>query len=173
MRTIENLKDIKNVGVYVYNNIRLDVNEITTNGRLRGVMNIDGNDIEFSNSLYFLRRRIENGGKHPAREKSGEKRTNGMEKTFLKLQKQLADAEIAFRTWQAENKIFTLNDAKKADADAHDNKQAAHKRAKKQATRRTEDAMLKRVKILRRWAKNTNRAGLYQALTDKLLEITE
>lgn len=173
MTTIVNLKEIKSVGTFMYNNVTINVAEVTENGRFRGTMIIDGKEITFSNSVYGLKQRIENGGKNPTSGTSGAKRTSGIEKTFLKLQKQLADAEIAFRMWQAENKVFTLNDAKKLDAAAHDNKQAADKRAKKQSLRRNEDAILKRVKILRRWAKNTNRAGLYQALTDKLLEITE
>lgn len=173
MTKIVNLKEIKSAGAFTYNNVRLEITEITANGRLRGVMTIDGNEITFSNSVYGLKQRIENGGKNPTSGTSGAKRINSMEKTFLKLQKQLADAEIIFRTWQAENKVFTLRDAQKADAEAHDNKQAADKRAKKQAVRRNEDAILRRVKVLRRWAKNTNRAGLYQALTEKLLEITE
>lgn len=173
MTTIVNLKEIKSTGTFMYNNVTINVAEVTENGRFRGTMIIDGKEVSFSNSVYGLKKRIENGGKMPTSGTSGAKRTNSVEKTFLKLQKQLADAEIAFRTWQAENKIFTLSDAQKADAAAHDNKQAADKRAKKQAARRSEDMMLKRVKVLRRWAKNTKRIGLYQALTDKLLEITE
>ncbi len=176
MTVIQKISEIKSAGTYVFNGNTLDVTEVTKVGKktkYRGVCTLmDGTEFKFYHSSGTLTKRIENNGKLPKRDSS----TTGagsLEKKFIKLQQAMLDAEEAFASFQYANNIFSVEDAQEADKAAAAKKQASNKRAKAQTARRTEDALLSRIKVLRRWAKQTNRLMLFQQLTDKMLEITE
>ncbi len=171
--TVNKISEIKNVGTYVWNGNVIVVNDFTSSGKLRGMCTlVDGTKFNFTNGASNLEKRINNGGKTPKRDGSA---TNigSLEKKFLKLQQAMLDAEEAFAAFQYTNNIFSVADAQEADKQTKAKQQASNKRTKAQAARRTEDAILSRIKVLRRWAKQTNRLMLFQQLTDKMLEITE
>lgn len=171
--TVNKISEIKSVGTYMFCGNIITVNDFTSSGKLRGVCTLeDGTEFNFTNGASNLAKRIANGGKTPKRD-STTTGAGSFEKTFIKLQKAMQEAENAFATFQYDNSIFSLEDAQEADQKAAAKKQATSKRTKKQAVRRTEDALLSRIKVLRRWAKSTNRLMLFQQLTDKMLEITE
>ena len=78
----------------------------------------------------------------------------------------LNKAIIAFNDFKVAHNITTLQDANEAQSKA----QKARREAKQKA-RREETTLLKRISTLRKWAKDTKRLELLQALNEKLLEM--
>lgn len=85
---------------------------------------------------------------------------------YKRLEANLKKAILAFNDFKVANNITTLQDANEAQ-----NKAQQERRKAKQDARREEVAILKRIAILRKWAKETKRLDLLQALNDKMLSI--
>lgn len=98
--------------------------------------------------------------------KKSAKVSNNLCEEYKRLEANLKKAIIAFNDFKVKHNITTLQDASEAQAKA---KQA--RRKEKQDARREETTLLKRISTLRKWAKETKRLELLQALNDKLLEM--
>lgn len=98
--------------------------------------------------------------------KAKAKASNDMVEEFKLLETNLRKAILAFNDFKMANNVSTLHDVIIAQAKA---KQA--KREANQSARREELAILKRIATLRKWAKETKRLELLQALNEKLLEM--
>ena len=98
--------------------------------------------------------------------KKNAKVSNNLCEEYKRLEANLKKAILAFNDFKVKHNITTLQDASEAQEQA---KQA--RRKEKQDARREEVAILKRISTLRKWAKETKRLELLQALNDKLLSI--
>lgn len=85
---------------------------------------------------------------------------------YKRLENNLKKAILAFNEFKQKEDIRNLQDAIIAQKDMQ-----ALKRQAKQDERREEMAILKRISTLRKWAKETKRLDLLQALNEKLLEM--
>lgn len=85
---------------------------------------------------------------------------------YKRLENNLKKAILAFNEFKQKEDIRNLQDAIMAQKDAQ-----RFKREVKQSERREELAILKRIAILRKWAKETKRFELLQSLNEKLLEM--
>jgi hypothetical protein len=90
--------------------------------------------------------------------------SNNICEEYKRLENNLKKAILAFNDFKVANNITTLDDANKAQIKAQNERRKA-----KQDARREEMAILKRLSILRKWAKDTKRLELLQALNEKLL----
>ena len=104
--------------------------------------------------------------KSKATKDESEKVSNNLCDEYKRLESNLKKAIIAFNDFKVKHNITTLQDASEAQAKA---KQA--RRQAKQDARREETTLLKRISTLRKWAKETKRLELLQALNDKLLSM--
>lgn len=91
---------------------------------------------------------------------------NDMVNEFKRLEDNLRKAILAFNDFKMAHDVVTLHDVITLQA-----KQREDKRKAKQDARREELAILNRIASLRRWAKETKRLDLLQALNEKLLEM--
>ena len=98
--------------------------------------------------------------------KTNAKVSNNLCEEYKRLEANLKKAILAFNDFKVAHNIITLQDA----SEAQDKAQKA-RREEKQKTRREEVAILKRIATLRKWAKETKRLDLLQALNEKLLEM--
>lgn len=98
--------------------------------------------------------------------KKNAKISNNLCDEYKRLEANLKKAILAFNDFKVANNITTLQDA----SEAQNNAQQARRKAKQDA-RREEVAILKRIATLRKWAKETKRLDLLQALNEKLLEM--
>ena len=98
--------------------------------------------------------------------KKSAKVSNNLCEEYKRLEANLKKAILAFNDFKVAHNITTLQDANEAQEQA---KQA--RRKEKQDARREEVTILKRISTLRKWAKETKRLDLLQALNDKLLSI--
>ena len=98
--------------------------------------------------------------------KKSAKISNNLCEEYKRLESNLKKAILAFNDFKVAHNITTLQDASEAQTKA---KQA--RRQAKQDARREEVAILKRIATLRKWAKDTKRLELLQALNEKLLEM--
>lgn len=98
--------------------------------------------------------------------KKNAKISNNLCDEYKRLESNLKKAILAFNDFKVANNITTLQDASEAQ-----NKAQQERRKAKQDARREEVAILKRISILRKWAKDTKRLELLQALNEKLLEM--
>ena len=98
--------------------------------------------------------------------KKNTKVSNNLCEEYKRLEANLKKAIIAFNDFKVKHNITTLQDANEAQEQA---KQA--RRKAKQDARREEVSILKRISTLRKWAKETKRLDLLQALNDKMLSI--
>lgn len=85
---------------------------------------------------------------------------------YKRLESNLKKAILAFNDFKIAHNITTLQDANEAQSKAQKERREA-----KQKERREEVAILKRIATLRKWAKETKRLDLLQALNEKLLEM--
>jgi hypothetical protein len=85
---------------------------------------------------------------------------------YKRLENNLKKAILAFNEFKQKEDIRNLQDAILAQKDMQ-----ALKRQAKQDARREEVAILKRIATLRKWAKETKRLDLLQALNEKILEM--
>lgn len=85
---------------------------------------------------------------------------------YKRLEANLKKAILAFNDFKVSHNITTLQDANEAQ-----NKAQKARREAKQKARREEVAILKRIATLRKWAKETKRLELLQALNEKILEM--
>ena len=99
-------------------------------------------------------------------EKKSAKVSNNICEEYKRLEANLKKAIIAFNDFKVAHNITTLQDASEAQ-----NKAQKARREEKQKARREEVAILKRIATLRRWAKETKRLDLLQALNEKLLDM--
>ena len=98
--------------------------------------------------------------------KKSAKVSNNICEEYKRLEANLKKAILAFNDFKVAHNITTLQDANEAQTKA---KQA--RRKAKQDARREEVVILKRISTLRKWAKETKRLELLQALNDKMLSI--
>lgn len=98
--------------------------------------------------------------------KKSAKVSNNIVDEYKRLENNLKKAIIAFNEFKQKEDIRNLQDAMIAQKDMQ-----ALKRQAKQDARREEVAILKRIATLRKWAKETKRLDLLQALNEKLLEM--
>ena len=98
--------------------------------------------------------------------KKSAKVSNNLCEEYKRLEANLKKAILAFNDFKVAHNITTLQDASEAQTKA---KQA--RRKAKQDARRDEVTILKRIATLRKWAKETKRLDLLQALNDKMLSI--
>ena len=91
---------------------------------------------------------------------------NNIVDEYKRLENNLKKAILAFNEFKQKEEIRNLQDAIIAQKDAQ-----RLKRKAKQSERREEVAILKRIATLRKWAKETKRLELLQALNEKLLEM--
>lgn len=98
--------------------------------------------------------------------KAKAKTSNDMASEFKRLEDNLRKAILAFNDFKIAHNVATLHDIVTLQA-----KQRNDKRKAKQSERREEVAILKRISSLRKWAKETKRLDLLQALNEKLLNM--
>lgn len=98
--------------------------------------------------------------------KAKAKASNDVVSEFRRLEENLRKAILAFNDFKMANNVATLHDVVTLQA-----KQREDKRKAKQSERREELAILKRIATLRKWAKDTKRLDLLQALNEKLLSM--
>lgn len=98
--------------------------------------------------------------------KKSAKVSNNLCEEYKRLESNLKKAILAFNDFKVSHNITTLKDASEAQTKAQE-----AKRKTKQDARREEVAILKRISNLRKWAKETKRLDLLQALNEKLLEM--
>ena len=98
--------------------------------------------------------------------KQSAKTSNNILEEYKRLEANLKKAILAFNDFKVAHNITTLKDASEAQTKA----QQARRKAK-QDSRREEVTILKRIATLRKWAKDTKRLELLQALNEKLLEM--
>ena len=98
--------------------------------------------------------------------KKNTKVSNNLCEEYKRLESNLKKSILAFNDFKVKHNITTLQDANEVQTKA---KQA--RRKEKQDARREETTLLKRISTLRKWAKETKRLELLQALNDKLLEM--
>lgn len=98
--------------------------------------------------------------------KAKAKASNDVVSEYKRLEANLRKALIEFNDFKIANNVATLHDVVTLQA-----KQREDKRKAKQSERREEVAILKRIASLRKWAKETKRLELLQALNEKLLEM--
>jgi hypothetical protein len=98
--------------------------------------------------------------------KKNAKISNNLCDEYKRLEANLKKAILAFNDFKVANNITTLQDANEAQ-----NKAQQERRKAKQDARREEVAILKRIATLRKWAKETKRLDLLQALNEKILEM--
>lgn len=98
--------------------------------------------------------------------KKSAKVSNNLCDEYKRLEANLKKAILAFNDFKVTHNITTLQDASEAQ-----NKAQKERRKAKQKERREEVAILKRIATLRKWAKDTKRLDLLQALNDKMLSI--
>lgn len=96
--------------------------------------------------------------------KKSTKVSNNLCEEYKRLEANLKKAILAFNDFKITHNITTLQDAN----EAQDKAQKA-RREEKQKARREEVAILKRIATLRKWAKESKRLDLLQALNEKLL----
>lgn len=96
--------------------------------------------------------------------KKNAKVSNNIYEEYKRLEANLKKAILAFNDFKIAHNITTLQDANEAQ-----NKAQKARREEKQKARREEVAILKRISILRKWAKETKRLDLLQSLNEKLL----
>jgi hypothetical protein len=98
--------------------------------------------------------------------KKNAKISNNLCDEYKRLEANLKKAILAFNDFKVAHNITTLQDASEAQ-----NKAQKARREEKQKARREEVAILKRIATLRKWAKETKRLDLLQALNEKILEM--
>lgn len=98
--------------------------------------------------------------------KKSAKVSNDICEEYKRLEANLKKAILAFNEFKLHHGITSMQDAINAKK-----KSIAIKRRKAQDARREEVAILKRISTLRKWAKETKRLDLLQALNDKLLSM--
>lgn len=98
--------------------------------------------------------------------KQSAKASNNLCEEYKRLESNLKKAILAFNDFKVANNITTLQGAIEAQ-----NKAQKARREEQQKARREEVAILKRIATLRKWAKETKRLELLQALNEKLLEM--
>ena len=98
--------------------------------------------------------------------KKNAKVSNNLCEEYKRLEANLKKAILTFNDFKIKHNITTLQDAREAQA-----KEKQARRQAKQDARREEVAILKRISILRKWAKDTQRLDLLQSLNEKLLEM--
>lgn len=98
--------------------------------------------------------------------KKSAKVSNNLCEEYKRLESNLKKAILAFNDFKVTHNITTLQDASEAQRKAQKERRQA-----KQDARREEVAILKRIATLRKWAKETKRLDLLQALNDKMLSI--
>ena len=99
-------------------------------------------------------------------EKKSAKISNNICEEYKRLEANLKKAILAFNDFKMAHNITTLQDANDVQMKAQ-----KERRETKQKERREEVAILKRIATLRKWAKETKRFDLLQALNEKLLEM--
>lgn len=97
-------------------------------------------------------------------EKKNTKVSNNLCDEYKRLEANLKKAILAFNDFKMAHNITTLQDANEVQSKAQQ-----ERRKSKQDARREEVAILKRIAILRKWAKDTKRLDLLQSLNEKLL----
>lgn len=98
--------------------------------------------------------------------KKNTKVSNNLCEEYKRLESNLKKAILAFNDFKVTHNITTLQDASEAQRKAQKERRKA-----KQDARREEITILKRIATLRKWAKETKRLDLLQALNEKLLEM--
>lgn len=98
--------------------------------------------------------------------KKNAKVSNNLCEEYKRLEANLKKAILAFNDFKVAHNITTLQDANEAQTKAQQERRKA-----KQDERREEVAILKRIATLRKWAKETKRLDLLQALNEKILEM--
>lgn len=98
--------------------------------------------------------------------KKSAKVSNNIVDEYKRLENNLKKAILAFNEFKQKEDIRNLQDAIIAQKDM-----LALKRKANQDARREEVAILKRIATLRKWAKETKRFDLLQALNEKILEM--
>lgn len=99
-------------------------------------------------------------------EKKTTKVSNNICEEYKRLEANLKKAILNFNDFCVLHNIKNIEDAKKAQSEAQSAKRKAN-----QDARREETTLLKRISTLRKWAKETKRLDLLQALNDKMLSI--
>lgn len=99
--------------------------------------------------------------------KKSAKVSNNLCEEYKRLESNLKKAILDFNDFKVANNIATLQDANEAQS----KKEQQERRKAKQDARREEVSIFKRISTLRKWAKETKRLDLLQALNEKLLEI--
>lgn len=107
-----------------------------------------------------------NKGESDNNTKAKAKANNDIVSEFKRLEENLRKAIVAFNDFKIANNVATLHDVVTLQA-----KRRNDKRIAKQNERREELAILKRIASLRKWAKETKRFNLLQALNEKLLSM--
>lgn len=99
-------------------------------------------------------------------DKKNAKVSNNICEEYKRLEANLKKAILAFNDFKMAHNITTLQDANDVQMKAQ-----KERRETKQKERRDEMAIFKRISTLRKWAKETKRLDLLQALNDKMLSI--
>lgn len=98
--------------------------------------------------------------------KAKAKASNDVVSEFKRLEENLRKAILAFNDFKMAHDVATLHDVVTLQA-----KKRNELRIAKQSARREEVAILRRISSLRKWAKETKRLDLLQALNEKLLSM--
>ena len=155
----------------------LSYGEITSSGKNTynyRFVDSEGNESEGKNAYLDALTRLILGASPKAKANKDEsesakksaKVSNNLCEEYKRLETNLKRAILAFNDFKVANNITTLQDANEAQIKAQ-----KARREEKQKARREEVAILKRIATLRKWAKETKRLDLLQALNEKLLEI--
>lgn len=98
--------------------------------------------------------------------KKSAKVSNNLCEEYKRLESNLKKAILAFNDFKVLHNVTTLQDASEAQTKAQQERRKA-----KQDIRREDVTILKRIATLRKWAKETKRLELLQALNEKILEM--
>lgn len=131
----------------------------------QGTILASGNDA-YLDKLTTLIKGTSPKAKEGAKEGKSAKDNKNLVSEYLRLEANLKKAILAFSDFQTLHNITTLQDVKTLQTQKQREKRNEH-----QQTRRDEINILKRLQTLRKWAKETKRLDLLQALNDKLLSI--
>lgn len=133
----------------------------------QGVVLASGNDAYLDKLTTIVK------GKNPkssetkgTKESKNEKASKNLVDEYQRLEANLKKAILAFSDFQTSHHVTTLQDVQTLQET-----QRSAKRKEAQEARRSELSMLKRLQVLRKWAKETKRFELLQSLSDKMLNL--
>lgn len=132
----------------------------------QGIILASGNDAYLDKLTTLIKGASPKAKANKGESKETAKANKNLIDEYKKLEANLKKAILAFSEFQTLHNVTTLQDVQTLQDKKRSEQRSAH-----QQTRRDEINILKRLQTLRKWAKETKRLDLLQALNDKLLSI--